>query len=275
MECNQGCECAMPSDRELSELINGTEVYLSNLGYKLYNNLIYGFKIAPDIEKNFDLFSKGLKVLKGLYQKVVDGGVSCLSCEKIQRLIEGIKVGLPRDCRFECRQDILIDKTGFDAWALLNKYCVPYEIWERSAHAFCELLEIEYTVTKQDKCTIAYEIVRKKLNCDTFVEISKVSRDCKIDYTYTVNVEDCKIEFEALVKSYNCAFSFESYVNIVKCGIDISLIRRVLDCGYCVDYSVQESCPIIVLTNDTLPFTSFQVRNEQELWQRLLDMNIA
>lgn len=172
---------------------------------------------AEDLRQIRHALTRYLRRRAGGFQK-------CLTDCEVQSLLDRALSLVDMSCvNNSDRQDVVIDRSGYNEWAVKNPYCVPFESWE---NAFgCIAPEIGFKVVKQ----VAIESLRaffKSKNLGTLtskcevlytLDVIEKALNCKIEGVYMSLVDECKVDGKVSVSEMeSCAFKYNLSLSLVK-----------------------------------------------------------
>ena len=211
------------------------------------------------LTKNIELLEKYL-----IYNKIEDFQ-KCLCDNDISQLIDNI-LGIAdiSCCSSSDREDLIIDESGYEQWAIENPNCLVYDSWEAAFLGICTKFSLEEVFFKEDP-KIIYELSATNIpnKCNLIFAIS-VQNDTKIgcDLNYNVIVseeKDCKLEYDLMVSQTKCDLSFEVFTEIRKCGVKAEAIIELVKCGLKITPNVEkQSCDIHVDANTKITLCDYK-----------------
>lgn len=214
-------------------------------------------------------------------QSLREGSPTCLCPEEFQVILEDTLsiVGLSC-CKDPQRRDLIIDRSGEDAWKLLNTGCVVYEEWEKTFRKACPTLGIvvqsattleevtklfySLSVSTYDSCAVLYNIKAASIaaqekcydllwtvqpvQCDLTVlaKVNPIDIEHCLSYGLSIEqVSQCKVTYDILVEQTNCKIDFKTYVDLLSCNLTTEIISNLVNCGIQVSYSAELQCPVL------------------------------
>lgn len=275
--------CEEPTYESITEVLYTIKQEIVDIGRGLLDNLWYGARYAEDSERRIRKLNVFHSLLDRLRVALRNQGSLCLNCSQVHHIVEAARLVVGVNCSGNRLKGLEIDSTRIGEWSIANPFCISHENWEKAMYAVCDLLGIKVVaVDGQKACELSYDLITRKIDCEIFVEISKIE-DCSIKYnifTDTKSCEanfvgiltknDCKIGFKDLVKSHKCDIGFHDYVNVINCGVDARLIKKIYSCGMSVGFSRTKACPILITADGKeYYFSDFEVHNESDIWNLL------
>ncbi len=280
--CKQCADCAECYDHSVTKIRD----LLYAINFKISDNLEqsvcemqWGYSQRRPIAKD-KLHVYRRAVAKHL--KALDNGYpTCLCPQEFQIIYEDALniVGLSC-CKDPQRRDLVIDKSGLDAWNLLNTGCVVYEEWEKSFKKACptlgivvksattleEVTKLFYTlsVSRYDSCAVLYNIkaatvsmrencydlrwTATPLSCDLAVlaTVSPVEIEKCHSYGLTAEqISECKVGYTALVSKTGCDLTFGTYIDLLSCNMTTEILSNLINCGISVSFDAEKLCPVL------------------------------
>lgn len=208
-----------------------------------------------------------------------NGYPTCLCPQEFQIILEDAQrlVGLSC-CKDPQRRDLIIDKSGLEAWTLLNTGCVTYDEWEKTFTKACpnigikvqkagtleEACKLFYVLSTStyDSCAVLFNIkaatiaiqqncydvawTATPLTCDLSIlsKVRRVELDKCLTYGLTTEqVVECKISYDAMVRQTKCKMDFGTYIDLLSCHLTTDVITRLVQCGVDVSYNAKKLCP--------------------------------
>jgi hypothetical protein len=199
------------------------------------------------LTKNIELLEKYL-----IYNKIEDFQ-KCLCDNDISQLIDNI-LGIAdiSCCLSSDREDLIIDESGYEQWAIQNPNCLVYDSWEAAFLGICTKFNLEKVFFKED-AKVLYQLsianIPNKCNLIFAINVQNDTKiGCDLNYNVIVSTEqDCKLEYEAMISQIKCDLTFKTYVDIRKCGVKAEAITELVKCGLKIEPNVaRNSCDIII-----------------------------
>lgn len=280
--CKQCADCAECYDHSVTKVRD----LLYAINFKLSDNLEqqvcemqWGYSQRRPVAKN-KLHVYRRAVSKHL-SALENGYPTCLCPQEFQLIYEDALsiVGLSC-CKDPQRRDLVVDKSGLDAWNVLNTGCVVYEEWEKSFKKVCptlgikvenattlaEVTKLVYTlsVSTYDSCAVLYNIKAATISmqencydyrwtatpvqCDLTVLAKVTPKDMEKCLSYGLTSEqisECKLGYDVLVKNTQCKMSFGTYIDLLSCNLTTEILSNLINCGISVSFDAEKLCPVL------------------------------
>lgn len=275
------CVCYNP---ELDELIYQSKVKLEQLSDNRIKVLYYGYSCDKTAEEKIKTLSNYIHVLEDENRKILLGGKECLNCDNLQRLAEKVR-GLTASCDIDERRDLMVDKSGVDAWLVKYPFCASYEKWEKFAYRVCGILNIQVHAekvecdvdfeifSKEQVCNLAFDITREQIPCDIIMALSVYRQACDLDFTIKRNLQECKVDFKLLHSEVDCDLDFKTYRKLIECNLSYDVIRTVYENGCSFTIGEGESAQLVSPLN-SYPVSGFNFLDTPDL-ERLKKLGIS
>lgn len=279
--------CEDPTYESITEVLYTVKQEIVDIGKRVLSNMLYGTNVG-DYDSRFIKLEVFHNLLDRLRVALVKQGSLCLNCKEVQYIVEGARRVVGISCKGNNIKGLEIDSSRIGEWAIANPFCISPNNWDKCMYEVNKMLGINVVQMGQEKaCDLSYSLITKKIDCDIFLQISKMKdctvkfniftdeKQCNLNYTGLLTKKDCKASFNTLVKTSKCNVGFHDYTNIVNCGVDTRLIKQIYSCGMAVKFSKARSCPILVTADGKeYYFSDLDVHNESDIW-RLLSVPIA
>lgn len=232
---------------------------ITQLSTQIIGSLSYGFGCYNTAKKKLQKLLQYQSILDRHTKAIKQGGTSCLDAAAIAALNEKIVSITGQACE-DNAQDLIIDESGFETWAIRNKNCVGYQEWEKWIYYVCDQIKLEAYVQIQqcpelsialskEALNITMDIIQEKIPCDVVLVATAHKRACDLDLQLQTTKQQCRIQFDLLKKEIPCNLTFDLYRKFVTCKLTYSMIKHIYKCGLSLD--IQQHKVVLCTPSDT------------------------